>query len=254
MATIEKTSAPWTYVLDEPIRILVVDDDPILREFASVYLSAPSATIETACDGAAARVLLGRNNYDILLLDIEMPRVDGFALLTEIRSNEKLKHLPVIMLTGHDDIASIDRAYQLGANSFANKPVNWRQLSYQVRYVVRTSRTEAPRLDSHMSSRESGAGRPVITEQDVRNFLQSVIHRANALAEQLALHDQGRCRKLLESVHSLAKVALAECFGRKSNSAITYAGRKETVDQRDVAKNDRNLTDRKSADAMALQL
>jgi len=76
-----------------------VDDDPILREFASVYLATPSATIDTACDGAEARLRLEQNVYDILLLDIEMPRVDGFALLAEIRSNESLKHLPVIMLT-----------------------------------------------------------------------------------------------------------------------------------------------------------
>ena len=44
------------------------------------------------------------------------------------------------MLTSHDDIVSIDRAYQIGANSFATKPVNWRQLSYQIRDVVRTTR------------------------------------------------------------------------------------------------------------------
>src|ERR1035437_9346131 len=115
------------------LRILVLGDDPILREFASVYLGTPSATIETACDGVAARMRLGQAAYDALLLDIEMPQLDGFSLLEEIRSDERLRHLPVIMLTGHDDIASIDRAYQLGANSFATKPVNWRQLSYQIR-------------------------------------------------------------------------------------------------------------------------
>src|ERR1700704_73341 len=142
MTAADTRGIPWTFVLDEPSRILVVDDDPILREFASVYLATPSATIETACDGAEARLRLEQNVYDILLLDIEMPRVDGFALLAEIRSNQSLKHLPVIMLTGHDDIASIDQAYQLGANSFATKPVNWRQLSYHIRYVVRTSRLE----------------------------------------------------------------------------------------------------------------
>jgi two-component system, sensor histidine kinase and response regulator len=133
MTATNNGSIPWTFVLNEPVRILVVDDDPLLLEFASVYLSTPSASIDTACGAAAARLMLGQNDYDIVLLDIEMPEVDGFTLLAEIRASDK--HLPVIMLTGHDDIVSIDRAYQFGANSFATKPVNWRQLSYQIRYV-----------------------------------------------------------------------------------------------------------------------
>ena len=99
-------------------------------------------SIDTACDGVAARTRLGQAPYDILLLDIEMPQLDGLSLLNEIRSDERLRHLPVIMLTGHDDIASIDRAYHIGADAFATKPVNWRQLSYQIRYVLRTSRLE----------------------------------------------------------------------------------------------------------------
>jgi two-component system sensor histidine kinase/response regulator len=131
-------SIPWTFVLNEPVRILIVDDDPLVCEFASVHLSSPCASIDIACDAAAARLQLSQNAYDIVLLDIEMPDVDGFALLAEIRANDK--HVPVIMLTGHDDIMSIDRAYQIGANSFATKPVNWRQLSYQIRDVVRTTR------------------------------------------------------------------------------------------------------------------
>src|SRR5579859_3788638 len=135
-------SARWTFVLDEPTRILVVDDDPILREFALVHLASPSATIDTACDVDAARPLLRDNIYDVLLLDIEMPGMNGFSLLEEMRSDDKLMHLPVIMLTVHDDVASIDQSYQLGATSFATKPVNWRQLSYQIRSIIRASRPE----------------------------------------------------------------------------------------------------------------
>ncbi len=157
MGVPDNRTTPWTFVLNEPLRILVVDDDPILREFASVYLGTPSATIETACDGAEARIRLAQATYDILILDIEMPRVDGFSLLAEIRSNERLRDLPVMMLTGHDDIASIDRAYQLGASSFATKPVNWRLLSYQILYVIRTSRAERLQAGLRESQRESGS-------------------------------------------------------------------------------------------------
>ena len=198
MTAISSRVVPWTFVLDEPVRVLVVDDDPILREFASVHLATPCATIDTACDVAAARLQLRDNDYDIVLLDIEMPQVDGFVLLEEIRSNERLKHLPVIMLTGHDDIVSIDRAYQIGANSFATKPVNWRQLSYQIRYVVRTS------------GRRAAHGPTEATTSDVRDFLQSVVHRAGTLRDNLSGRDRERLSELLQDLNALAERATSE--------------------------------------------
>ena len=128
----------WSYVLEEPVRILVVDDDPTLRELASVHLATPAATIVTAADGAAALEALRATPCDLALLDIEMPRLDGFDVLARIRAESGLRQLPVMMLTAHDDIASIDRAFTLGANAFSSKPVNWRLLSYQIRFVLRS--------------------------------------------------------------------------------------------------------------------
>jgi DNA-binding response OmpR family regulator len=209
MAAPNIRTTPWTFVLDEPLRILVVDDDPILREFAGVYLATPSATIETACDGVAARTRLGQAAYDILLLDIEMPRLDGFSLLEEIRSDQTLRHLPIIMLTGHDDIGSIDRAYQLGANSFATKPVNWRQLSYQIRYVVRTNRAEGLQAGPHASSGQAGSG-SAVTELGVRDFLQSVIRRADAIEQQLSVDDRARFLDQINGIRLFAERAFAD--------------------------------------------
>jgi DNA-binding response OmpR family regulator len=84
--------------------------------------------------------LLTHDDFDIVLCDIEMPVLDGFELLAKIRSDSRLSHLPVVMLTGKEDILSIDRAYNLGATAFTTKPVNWRSLSYQIRYVLRNSK------------------------------------------------------------------------------------------------------------------
>jgi len=130
----------WKYVLDEPARILVADDDPILREFAIVHLSTPVVSVEAAPDGKAALDLLLKRDVDIVLADIGMPSLDGFELLERMQAHEKLRQIPIVMLTGRESIAEIDRAYHLGATSFATKPVNWRQLSYHLRYVLRASR------------------------------------------------------------------------------------------------------------------
>ena len=130
----------WSYVLDQPARILVVDDDPIFCEFARVHLSTPLASVDAAPNGEVALGLLTNDNFDIVLCDIDMPVLDGFELLAKIRSDSRLSDLPVVMLTGKEDILSIDRAYNLGATAFTTKPVNWRNLSYQIRYVLRNSK------------------------------------------------------------------------------------------------------------------
>jgi two-component system, sensor histidine kinase and response regulator len=143
MPTDINTMIPWKFVLDENARILFVDDDVILAEFARVHLATPVTTVESAANGAEAWGRLCREPFDLVLLDIEMPVLDGFGLLEKLRAEVRFEHLPIVMLTGREDIVSIDRAFQLGANSFVTKPINWRALSYALRSVLRATRMEA---------------------------------------------------------------------------------------------------------------
>lgn len=128
------------YVLEDDARILFVDDDPILREFAQVNLATPSTAIETAADGASALEALRTGAYDLVLLDLEMPGLDGFEVLKRIRSDPALARIAVIVQTGREDVEAIDRCFRLGATSFVMKPLNWPLLSYQIRYVLRAER------------------------------------------------------------------------------------------------------------------
>jgi DNA-binding response OmpR family regulator len=148
------TQDKWWYVFDEQTRILVVDDDPILREFASVYLTTPMSTVALAPDASTALELLAREQFDVALIDIDMPGMDGFELIECIRGQDKLRNLPIVMVTGREDIVSIDRAYAVGATSFVTKPVNWRQLSHQLRYVIRASKQQSA------TARPQDAGSP----------------------------------------------------------------------------------------------
>ncbi|MBK9082832.1 MAG: response regulator [Rhizobiales bacterium] len=131
------TASRITYVLDEPARILVVDDDPIILEFARVYLTTPVVDIQTAGGGAAALEALVSERFDLALVDLEMPGMSGFELIQRIRSVQRLASLPIIVVTGREDVESIDEAFRAGATSFVTKPINWRLLSYQMRYVLR---------------------------------------------------------------------------------------------------------------------
>jgi DNA-binding response OmpR family regulator len=226
MAATDQRSVPWTFVLDEPTSILVVDDDPILREFATVHLGTPFTSIDTACDGTAALARLKEASYDVVLLDIEMPRLDGLSLLHEIRSDKSLSALPVIMLTGNDDIASIDRAYHLGANSFATKPVNWRQLSYQIRYVLRTSQLE--RLQSsgfHLAGEHDRDLRSQAPE-DLREFFQDVLRKIDSMKENLAVQE-AQWAEPLQYIRGAALQALADSTSISSSARSN--GRVPTV-------------------------
>jgi len=142
MPTSSESQQPFFHVLQDELRVLFVDDDPILREFALVHLTTDKAEVKAVGDGDEALALLADWPADILLLDLEMPRVDGFEVLGRLGEAGRLRDLPVIVVTGREDIAAIDRAYAAGATSFVSKPLNWRLLSYQIRYVRRAYETE----------------------------------------------------------------------------------------------------------------
>jgi CheY-like chemotaxis protein len=135
-------AGPFFYVLQEAVRILYVDDDPILREFAVVNLATERASVDTAADGRAALAAISGAPPDLVLLDLDMPEMDGFQVLEALRADPKFADLPVIVVTGREDVEAVDRAFAVGATSFVVKPLNWRLLSHQLRYVHRSAMNE----------------------------------------------------------------------------------------------------------------
>ncbi|PSC06870.1 response regulator [Alsobacter soli] len=135
-----RNPAELGYVLDDAARILVADDDPILREFAALHLATPKVTVETVEDGLAAWERLQSSDFDLAMVDLEMPRLDGLGLIMRVREDSRLSGLPIVVVTGRDDLFAIDRAYEVGATSYVTKPINWRLLTYQLRFVLRADR------------------------------------------------------------------------------------------------------------------
>jgi CheY-like chemotaxis protein len=146
-------AGPFFYVLREAVRILYVDDDPILREFAVVNLATDRASVDTAADGRAALASIAGEPPDLVLLDLDMPEMDGFQVLESLRADPNFRDLPVIVVTGREDVEAVDRAFAVGATSFVVKPLNWRLLSHQLRYVHRSAMNEktlaAERASAH---------------------------------------------------------------------------------------------------------
>jgi DNA-binding response OmpR family regulator len=140
----------YYYSAQPDLRLLFVDDDPILREFADVHLTSETLSVITAGDGAEGLAQIATMKPDLVLLDLEMPKVDGFEVLRRLRADPETARLPVIVVTGREDTAAIDKAFDAGATSFVSKPLNWRLLAYQVRYVHRSCANEAHLLDERV--------------------------------------------------------------------------------------------------------
>jgi DNA-binding response OmpR family regulator len=107
------------------MNILIVDDDPDLVNLARRWLEREGHVVDHVGTGPAALSALALDPLpDLVLLDIMLPRIDGFALLKQIRSSERLQRLPVIVVSGfadrHEDIA---RAMALGATDYIVKPL-----------------------------------------------------------------------------------------------------------------------------------
>ncbi len=101
-------------------RILVVDDEEALRTVLSTELSSEGYEVSTAADGNEAIELVKDNNYDLVLLDIKMPSVDGFEVLKYIKGGKP--DIKVIMLTGFADLKNAIESKRLGAEDFVSKP------------------------------------------------------------------------------------------------------------------------------------
>ncbi len=121
-------------------RILLADDDEFLRLLAAESLRHAGFTVYEAADGKAAERLFADHDFDLVLLDVVMPEYDGYALCRQMRSDERGRLLPILMLTGLNDTQSIEEAYRSGATDFITKPVNWSLLTHRIRYALRSSR------------------------------------------------------------------------------------------------------------------
>ncbi|AWY41700.1 response regulator [Pseudomonas putida] len=106
----------------KPLLVMVVDDSVTVRKVTSRLLERHGMNVLTAKDGVDAMLLLEEHMPDIMLLDIEMPRMDGFEVATQVRNDERLQHLPIIMITSRTGQKHRDRAMAIGVNDYLGKP------------------------------------------------------------------------------------------------------------------------------------
>ncbi len=121
MTTDKRGKSPQSVRHEHP-HILVVDDSVTVRKVTEKFLLNKNFVVETARDGLEALEKLGSFEADLMLLDIEMPRMDGFEVLSAVRMEPRWQHLPIIMISSRTAEKHLDHARALGATNFLGKP------------------------------------------------------------------------------------------------------------------------------------
>ncbi|MBS0377361.1 MAG: EAL domain-containing protein [Proteobacteria bacterium] len=182
-------------------RILLIDDDPTFRLLAQATLER--AGFEVAMAGSVQEGLSAFSSFrpDLVLLDVELPGEDGYAACRAIRASGHAD-VPVILVTAHDDVQSIETGYEAGATDFVHKPVLWATLPYRINFMLRA-------LDDRRSLSHS--------ERKIRTLLEALpdssvlVDRQGYITEHFTGTDSGARGSLVGSrLESAYPAALAE--------------------------------------------
>jgi len=128
-------------------RILVVDDAPLIRGLLVQVLRKYGYLVDTAEDGQQAIDYFIRYQPDLILMDADMPVLDGVAACAQIRQLPQAKHLPIIIVTSFVERKWVDRAYAAGATDYITKPVNWDVLRNRIHYILQAKHAEEALFD-----------------------------------------------------------------------------------------------------------
>ncbi len=164
--------------------VIIIDDDPLIRLLVSKTLQAAHLNTIEAASGEEGLRFFKEKKVDAILLDVMMPLgMDGYATCSEIRNLPEGRHIPILMMTGLEDLESINRAYEVGATDFITKPINIALLSHRVRYMLKGSYTTQQLLQSeqrlhHMAYFDD------LTELPNRHFFQENLQQMIALAQR----------------------------------------------------------------------
>jgi len=123
------------------MRMLIAEDDPALAGFVKKGLEAEHYAVDVSGDGEQARALAGEFNYDLVVLDLNLPRLDGVSILRHLRTRKP--SVPILILTGRSRVEDRVQCLDLGADDYLVKPFSFSELSARIRALLRRSHMPA---------------------------------------------------------------------------------------------------------------
>lgn len=194
----------------EPIRVLAVDDDPIQRSLIQARLYRLNAHTTEAADGIEAWSLLRSQNFDLAIVDLSMPNLDGIGLIQCMRGHPRTRHMPIIVITSRSDTAAIEASLQAGASSFLVKPVAWSMFEHHVGFLMQLVRSaKEARSVSRRAMAASLAKDTIIGSLfgDTASNAQSILQNVRSMRQTVATH--GGSSLDVQRIESIE----AECHG-----------------------------------------
>ena len=122
--------------------ILIVDDESVTRLMVRKVLEESDYRVVEAQDGVQALERVQEGMPELILLDVRMPRLNGFDTCRALRQQAQGRHVPILMLTGLDDVVAVQLAFEAGATDFITKPINWALLAQRLRYALHGKQQE----------------------------------------------------------------------------------------------------------------
>lgn len=147
------------------MRLLIVEDEKELLESIAEGLRLSGYAVDTATDGAEAEDLFWSETYDLIVLDINLPIIDGFTLLKEIREEDK--QVNVIMLTARTQVADRVKGLDLGANDYLIKPFHFDELEARIRSLLRRKQVVEDKIITYKNLSFDTATKILTVEGDV---------------------------------------------------------------------------------------
>jgi CheY-like chemotaxis protein len=129
---------------ERPSKVLIVDDNPQILELLEAYLEPLNLRVQLAPDGEAALAAVEREEPDLILLDIMMPRRSGFEVCRILKEDPRYRDIPIIMVTALNEPGDMERARESGGDDFLTKPVNKLELLARVQNLLKLREMKQP--------------------------------------------------------------------------------------------------------------
>ena len=158
-------------------KILIVDDDFFVLEQLKSLLSNNNRDISFVAKAELAILRMEKEQFDLILLDVNMPGINGIELLKKIRKSESHNDIPVIMITGDDDTATFVNCFENGANDYIEKPINTIILNSRVNAAINSRKQIKENLEK--SVKISGFQIQLERQKSIQHQLRSLVSRMN---------------------------------------------------------------------------
>jgi two-component system response regulator RpaA len=194
------------------VQVLVVDDDPEIIDLITLDLELMGFGVDSASDGLSGLKKAEANTYDLILMDVMMPKLDGFEACRRIRANRSAAATPIILLTAKGTIEDKIRGFNAGADDYLVKPFEFQELMVRMRALFRRTGTMSQIQAQHHSGGPSGQlAKPKKDEVLVSGDLQ-------IFPTSLEVMLQGRRLKLTPT-----EFEILYCLMQHANEAVSLA-------------------------------